>query len=703
MKNEWLLPFVFILMLIGLSTNAAAVGFSGLVPGQVKQQRIGDTLDGPELKCLNFSDTANLQLSWLPVNDPSNSFHCYVIYRSSNLTGPYSVVDSIFNRTQNSLTDLNSGALPGKYYFISTISEVNSNTFVEMPGDTLQSIALTVISPGVNSGKAQLDWNSLYPVQKPSPAPTYLIEKKINAGPWVLYDSTSTLTYTDTISECSADFNYRIRLQDSSFCYSQSNFDGGTFKDKIPPTTPVTDTVSVENGFIHIAWNRNPVEDTWGYIIFKKINNLWTPLDTLFGRNNIHHIDSAANGCSEVNVYNVLAFDSCWNTSSSGINHHNMVLNLNYDICNEKVELSWNGYINMQPALKEYRIYKRKGVGNFQLLNVNNPGDTSFVDSSLISGNSYCYYVKALNTSWKKTSSTCTECIFHKSPPAPSFVYLSTATISHADQAVLIRGITDSTKFVKQINLYRSEQKNAGYNLITSIPGSQAGSFSYLDTDANYDQREYYYKAYAVDSCGNEATESNTVNTIYLKPGQLEFMKNRIQWNPFQGWPGSPPVYNVYRNVNPVAQFQEIVSGIPYNTGTFQEDVSALYNSDGNFEYYVVAYETYGNPYGLKDSSVSNIASCKQKSKIYIPNAFRPKGYNKVFKPFNVFIEFDEYQMIIYNRWGQQVFLSDNPNEGWDGQYKGSPAKAGVYAYYLTYSTKSGQTRHRKGTVMLIR
>jgi gliding motility-associated-like protein len=117
----------------------------------------------------------------------------------------------------------------------------------------------------------------------------------------------------------------------------------------------------------------------------------------------------------------------------------------------------------------------------------------------------------------------------------------------------------------------------------------------------------------------------------------------------------------------------------------------------------VVAYETYGNPYGLQDSSVSNIAVCNQQSKIYIPNAFTPEGYNQVFKPFNVFVDFEEYQLIIYNRWGQEVFRSDNPNEGWGGQYKGSPAKAGVYAYYLTYSVKSGQTRQRKGTVMLIR
>ena len=55
---------------------------------------------------------------------------------------------------------------------------------------------------------------------------------------------------------------------------------------------------------------------------------------------------------------------------------------------------------------------------------------------------------------------------------------------------------------------------------------------------------------------------------------------------------------------------------------------------------------------------------------VYIPNAFTPNGdgRNDIFIPvFNDTLKIEDYNLEIYDRFGIQIFQSDNPNVGWDG------------------------------------
>ncbi|QNR23661.1 gliding motility-associated C-terminal domain-containing protein [Croceimicrobium hydrocarbonivorans] len=66
----------------------------------------------------------------------------------------------------------------------------------------------------------------------------------------------------------------------------------------------------------------------------------------------------------------------------------------------------------------------------------------------------------------------------------------------------------------------------------------------------------------------------------------------------------------------------------------------------------------------------------------FLPDAFSPNGdgLNDVFKP--VFkCNFDEYKLWIYNRWGQEVFKTIDPEQGWDG----TDAPQGVYMFKIYY------------------
>ena len=74
----------------------------------------------------------------------------------------------------------------------------------------------------------------------------------------------------------------------------------------------------------------------------------------------------------------------------------------------------------------------------------------------------------------------------------------------------------------------------------------------------------------------------------------------------------------------------------------------------------------------------------------YVPNTFTPDGdgYNQVFKPiFSTGYDPYNFQMLIFNRWGEIVFETYDVNIGWDGSYgdKGLDVQDGTYIYKISF------------------
>ena len=63
----------------------------------------------------------------------------------------------------------------------------------------------------------------------------------------------------------------------------------------------------------------------------------------------------------------------------------------------------------------------------------------------------------------------------------------------------------------------------------------------------------------------------------------------------------------------------------------------------------------------------------------------------------------DEVTFIIYDRWGDKVFESNDQTIGWDGNRNGQALPSGVFGYYLNTTCKNGDTYQRQGNVTLIR
>jgi gliding motility-associated-like protein len=88
---------------------------------------------------------------------------------------------------------------------------------------------------------------------------------------------------------------------------------------------------------------------------------------------------------------------------------------------------------------------------------------------------------------------------------------------------------------------------------------------------------------------------------------------------------------------------------------------------------------------------------------LFIPNAFTP-GNDEINDRFRVNVKgVKEFEMKIFNRWGEKVFESHNKTNGWDGTYKGERCRPGVFVYIVRVTYLDGKTKERSGSVTLIR
>ena len=92
---------------------------------------------------------------------------------------------------------------------------------------------------------------------------------------------------------------------------------------------------------------------------------------------------------------------------------------------------------------------------------------------------------------------------------------------------------------------------------------------------------------------------------------------------------------------------------------------------------------------------------------LYVPNVFSPNGdgLNDVFQGF-AGCEILDYRLKVFDRWGMLVYEGDQPDEGWNGDFRGKKAGQGAYVYLIEFEIlNNGKTLRqvRQGTVALVR
>lgn len=103
---------------------------------------------------------------------------------------------------------------------------------------------------------------------------------------------------------------------------------------------------------------------------------------------------------------------------------------------------------------------------------------------------------------------------------------------------------------------------------------------------------------------------------------------------------------------------------------------------------------------GCRGRDTAQIVSCPV---LWVPNAFTPdqNQQNDRFRP--VGENLARYLFRVYDRWGELLYSTTNPADGWDGTYHSLPAPQGAYVWEVVFVNEQHREEVRTGSFVLIR
>jgi len=636
--------------------------------------------------CIQHTATGH-KLIWHKVADPEQSFAGYEVYSVEN-----GLLASLTNITDTSFIHL--GTNPNQHYYIVTKSGCNGK--LKAYSDTLEPIYLNLINP--NDGKILLNWNRPNPQDLTTP-----FEIKQNTGStWEIAGSSTTTSFVDTITVCDSPMTYIIE-QAGNGCLSISGGFIDHVSDKITPDIPVIQAISVDtiSSKYTLTWDVNKQQDTYGYVIYQlNTAGQLVAIDTVFGRTNTTYAISLDHSQGPY-TFSVAAFDSCktntaaanYQTSGKATLHKSIQLNVRLQRCETNCQLNWGNYVGW--PTDTIRIWMRKNLGPWTL--VTSTKATGVV-IPIESGSHYIFLAEAINKSGKVSFSNF-DTLQVPGALVPSTNYLKYVTVT-GEQVYLWHEV-DISSGVKKLIVERQRNAEPFEELNTLLIFNSL--IGYVDEEVEVDQDNYTYRIRVLDSCGQPSVASNLGKTILLETAVDELSEEvNLNWNTYVGFDGGVVGFELYRS------FDGNFSTQPYKTfsATQQSFLDQLTGTAfaGKVCYYIRAIEG-SNKYNDPASSNSNQACVVFNPLVYLPNAIVIGGHNPTFKPVVTFEQTNQVYLTIYDRYGQVIFHTANPDEGWSGQLKtsGEFVSPGVYPYelrVLDYNNKEFVTR---GHVSVIR
>jgi gliding motility-associated-like protein len=201
---------------------------------------------------------------------------------------------------------------------------------------------------------------------------------------------------------------------------------------------------------------------------------------------------------------------------------------------------------------------------------------------------------------------------------------------------------------------------------------------------------------------GLVVTSQEGCSGAYVIPNLLEVYPSPIagfNYTPNEPTTSLPYIIVTDQSVGAQGWEYTISDGGSYTTPDFEH----TFPGQGVYDLQLIV----SNEFGCVDTLILSIDVVPDLS-IFIPNTFTPDqdGLNEVFFPVVNGALLDHYAFRIFNRWGEKVFESATPGEGWIGNHQGQGhyVQDGVYTWQLEVnSVESGQYQTLTGHVNIIR
>jgi gliding motility-associated-like protein len=510
-----------------------------------------------------------------------------------------------------------------------------------------------------------------------------------------LWDFGDSYSFRDTSTAQNPSFTFKkIFLSQVSLLVTDKHNCTDTFDKFIyvndtigPGSSPINYATVSQNADIDINWSKSGFKAFKGYDLFND-NSAYTLIYTTPNINDTTYKVKAASGVN-VNAarycYVIKTKDKCNNLGGETFPHCTMFLQVSDTAVNDLI-LDWLSYDGWGAGkVARYRIYRSENGGAFKLYD--STTQTSYRDTKLCQKN-YCYYVEALQRGGRWTSRSNTVC------KVPKYI-LPSQPVDAVRTTVLPDGRTytqwEPYTFAKNIDKYYVARSYAGSSEDAYYATLDSTGFIDNDKFLETNRLSYTYTVRVSDHCKAESPKSK-VNSTMLLSGKSEGYVAKINWSRYDKWHSGIKQYEVYVRENKTFKL----------AGTI-DSTKKLYE----FDFLDVALDDSicFKIKAIKDTSIlvestSNMLCLISDAQIWVPNAFSPNndGYNDVFIPSSILIFNNtgnpilDYQLEVYNRWGELVFLSNDSKKGWDGSYMGKICEPGNYVYKVRALALDGVT-----------
>ncbi len=663
--------------------------------------------DPPTLVCLRLTSATQLHVEWSNTTDCGN-FNAYDIYVNGTFIESYTA-SSPYTLCNYSGRDIT--VTPASSYSCHIIArDTNGGSW---QSNTLQMPNLTVtVSP--DSSRIFLSWDSPSSSALDSTwGSSFFIFKRHyyeNAFPIQPFATVpnTVLTYTDTADVCYNQVSYRVDITNRypmgnsliGTCPFSTSIGSAIVVDRSKPNPPVLDSVSVNEQNQPVLGFHATDSAMMGYIIYSNDYGPWEPLDT------VYNSTSWTDNNDAERCYRIAVMDSCSNVSDMiGQNIYQCTLNMfvnNLNACQRSAAISWQTYPNLWGGIGEYEIFISTDNGT-TYQSVATTTDNNYTLADLTPGTSYRVFVRVHNTDHTISASSNRRDFILESTGALDMTHILSVSVIDNDHIGIHVLTSGDTLDFHEIRLERSDN-GTDFTTIATLPYHAAADYNFTDASAEFEKRIYHYRTHVLDHCNSESGFSNVEHNILLQGEATTAQENVLRWISYGDSPSDVDHYSVLRKLEVEPAFNELPDIIaPASLNVFHDDVAALFGGGSKFTYYVTAKLAL-DEFGFEETSISNQVMVQQLPNTYIPNAFTPsESINNIFLPSNTFVSGEHYSLRIYARTGELIFLTHDPNRGWDGTSKGKPCPIDTYVYKLEYVRPDGTLFERTGTVTLIR
>jgi len=359
---------------------------------------------------------------------------------------------------------------------------------------------------------------------------------------------------------------------------------------------------------------------------------------------------------------------------------------------------------NPQPQIlsryfKNWKLFRSKDGSAFALYKTfEDASQIAFPDSTASDPmlNDYCYYIIGTNTCDIESFHSDTMCSITQINT--SINYLKSVSVERENKVNLIWEDFPDGEYGTYVIERRVNSMNSTYQEIARL--KNYSPYSWDDFDVYTSNESYCYRMKNFDFCENESEYSKEACTILLQGENKQFL-NELHWNEYINWNGGLSNYQLARtseeNRSPLSWIT--YAQFPLTLFAFEDDNLPL--SGGTFYYKIRATEGSGS---YDAESFSNEVELVQGPLLYVPNAFSPNGdgNNTTWGPAFSFVK--DFEISVFNRWGQRLFYSNNLSSTWDGKFEGKDCQQGVYLFKIKFSGfNSNDIIEKLGSVTIIR